>query len=61
MNEIGEETRVRLGAKQTAKGTIQMDITVEAPTTVKAQELFREAMDAYFEEVKARGLETANQ
>ena len=61
MNEIGEETRVRLGAKQTAKGNIQMDLCVEAPTTIKAQALLGEAIDAFFEEVRARGLETANQ
>lgn len=29
---MDEETRVRMGAKQTAKGAIQLDLTAEAPT-----------------------------
>lgn len=53
---MNEETRVRLGAKQTAKGSIQLDITAEAPTVEKAQELLGQAIDALTTEVKARGL-----
>jgi len=53
---MNEETRVRLGAKQTAKGSIQLDITAEAPTVEKAQELLGQAIDALTAEVKARGL-----
>jgi len=58
---MNEETRVRMGAKQTAKGTIQMDLTAEAPTVEKARELLGQAIDALTAEVAARGLSTTNQ
>ena len=60
MEEVGGETRVRIGAKQTAKGAIQMDITAEAPTVEKARELLGQAIDALTAEVEARGLSTAS-
>lgn len=34
-----EETRVRYGLKQTAKGAIQLDITTEASTVEQAERL----------------------
>ena len=45
---MNEETRVRMGVKQTAKGSIQMDLTAEAPTVEQAGELV--------EKVKSHGL-----
>ena len=56
---MNEETRVRLGAKMTAKGSIQLDITAEAPTVEKAGELLGQAIDTLVKEVKARGLSMA--
>lgn len=41
---MNEETRVRLGAKQTAKGTVQLDVTAEAPTVDEAGELLAGAL-----------------
>ena len=58
---MNEETRVRLGAKQTAKGSIQLDITAEAPTVEKARELLGQAIDALTQEVKTRGLSLAQE
>ena len=39
-----QETRVRMGAKQTAKGTVQMDLTAEAPDVETAGDLLSEAI-----------------
>ena len=58
--EIGQETRVRMGAKQTAKGAIQLDLTAEAPTVEKARELLGDAIDALTDEVQKRGLSLAS-
>ena len=58
---MNEETRVRMGAKQTAKGSIQLDIIAEAPTVDEAGTLLGEAIDRLVKEVKARGLQTANE
>lgn len=58
---MNEETRVRIGAKQTAKGAIQLDITAEAPTVDKAGTLLGEAIDRLVKEVKERGLATVDQ
>lgn len=52
-----EETRVRMGAKQTAKGLIQLDLTAEAPTVAKAKELLGEAIDAMTEILAAKGFD----
>lgn len=52
-----EETRVRMGAKQTAKGTIQLDITAEAPTVEKAGELLGKALDTLKAKVQEKGFE----
>ena len=56
-----EETRVRMGAKQTAKGTIQLDITAEAPSVDRAGELLGEAIDRLLTEVRSRNLTTVDQ
>ncbi|KKK68233.1 hypothetical protein LCGC14_2946110 [marine sediment metagenome] len=45
MDGVNTETRVRMGGKQTAKGAIQLDLTVEAPTVDKAAELLSRALD----------------
>ncbi len=55
------ETRVRLGVKQTAKGAIQMDITVEAPNVEDAGELLSGAIDRLKKTVTAKGLKTADE
>ena len=52
-----EETRVRMGAKQTAKGMIQLDLTAEAPTVEKARELLSGAIDALTETLEQKGLQ----
>jgi len=52
-----EETRVRLGAKQSAKGGIQLDITAEASTVEKAGELLGEALDTLKVKLQEKGFE----
>ena len=52
-----EETRVRMGAKQTAKGLLQLDLTAEAPTVEKAEELLGQALDSLVKTVKEKGFE----
>ncbi len=51
-----EETRVRMGVKQTAKGTVQMDLTAEAPTVDEAGELLDGAITKLVEKVRKHGL-----
>jgi hypothetical protein len=58
---LNEETRVRMGAKQTAKGAIQLDVTAEAPTVDEAGTLLGGAIDRLIKEVKARGLQTTDE
>ena len=60
MEGMSSETRVRMGAKQNAKGGIQLDLTAEAPTVEKARELLGEGIDALTEEVKKRGFSMAS-
>ena len=57
----GSETRVRMGAKQTAKGTIQLDLTAEAPTVDEAGALLGAAFDRFMAEVRARGLKLTSE
>ena len=52
-----QETRVRLGAKQTARGTIQLDITTEAPTVDQAGRLMGEAVARLRMELATQGLD----
>ena len=54
---MNEETRVRMGGKQTAKGAIQLDLTVEAPTVDKAAELLGGALDKLVATIKEKGFE----
>lgn len=58
---MNEETRVRLGAKQTAKGTIQLDLTAEAPTVEKAGQLLEDALKTIKEKLSNAGLVTADE
>ena len=58
--EMSQETRVRMGAKQTAKGTIQLDLTAEAPDVETAQRLLGNAVDGIVAEIEKRGLVPAH-
>jgi len=49
------ETRVRMGAKQTGKGAIQLDLTAEAPTVEEAGQLLGDALDKLVATVKEKG------
>jgi len=51
-----QETRVRMGAKQTAKGTIQLDLTAEAPDVATAKALLSTAIDEMLDTIAAKGL-----
>ena len=51
------ETRVRMSAKQTAKGAIQLDLTAEAPTVDQAGQLLGDALDKLVSTVRAKGFE----
>jgi len=51
-----KETRVRYGVKQTAKGTVQLDITAEAPTAGEAEEMLRDGIKRLSGAVKEAGL-----
>ena len=55
-----EETRVRMGIKQGAKGSVQMDLTAEAPTVEKASELLAGALNELKARVKDEGLTLAS-
>jgi len=50
-----------MGAKQTAKGTIQLDLTAEAPTVDEAGALLGAAFDRFMAEVRARGLKLTSE
>ena len=50
-----------MGAKQTAKGAIQLDITAEAPTVDEAGTLLGEAIKRLVKEIKDQGLKTVDQ
>jgi hypothetical protein len=54
--ELQEGTRVRMNFGQNAKGLVQMDITVEMPTTELAKSEGLKAIDAYREICEAKGL-----
>ena len=53
---MDKETRVRMGAKQTAKGTIQMDLTAEAPDVETARKLMYDAIDELLRIIAEKGL-----
>ena len=52
---MDEETRVRMGARQTAKGSIQLDLTTEAPTVERAGQLMEDAIDRLVGLVQEKG------
>ena len=54
---VNEETRCRMGAKLTAKGLIQFDLTAEAPSVEKAGKILGEALDKVIEIVQDKGFE----
>ena len=58
---MNEETRLRLGAKQTAKGGVQLDITAEAPTVGMAEELLKQGFEALKRQIEQAGLKTVDQ
>jgi hypothetical protein len=49
-----------LGAKQTAKGTLQLDITTEAPTVDEAGQLLGKAIVRLKQEIEKQGLFLVN-
>lgn len=50
------ETRIRIGVKQTAKGSIQLDLTSEAPTVDEAIKGLSESIDQVRATVAEKGL-----
>ena len=54
---VNEETRCRMGAKLTAKGLIQFDLTAEAPTVMEAGGILSEALDDVVAIVRKKGFE----
>lgn len=58
---INSETRVRMGAKQTAKGGIQLDLTTEAPSVDEAGKLLGQAIVRLKAEVEENGLHIVGQ
>jgi len=55
------ETRIRMGAKQTAKGAVQLDLTTEATTVDEAGKLMEQAIPRLKEVVAKNGLQTVDQ
>jgi len=55
-----QETRVRMGAKQTAKGSIQLDLTTEAPDVATAKQLLGDAIDQMLATIESKGLVPAH-
>jgi len=54
-----QERRIRLGAKQTAKGTVTLDVTSEAETVEAAAEGLTAAIQEMKKRVTAEGFELA--
>jgi len=50
------ETRIRIGVKQTAKGSIQLDLTSEAPSVAEAIKGLSESIDQVRATVSEKGL-----
>lgn len=48
-----------MAVKQKADGSIQMDLTAEAPTVIRAGELLDEAIDKLLNIVSVKGLKMA--
>lgn len=58
--EVKPEQRVRMNFGMNAKGLVQMDLTVEFPTTEQAYEEASKAIDAYKRICAEKGLTMAN-
>ena len=54
---MNEETRVRMGVKQNAKGTVQLDLTAEAAIVDKAGELLGQALETLKAKIQEKGFE----
>ena len=54
---VNEETRCRMGAKLTAKGLIQFDLTAEAPTVAVAAEMLSNALIELMAVIDSKGFE----
>ena len=54
---VNKETRCRMGAKLTAKGLIQFDLTAEAPTVTEAGQMLTDALEEVLDVVKEKGFE----
>jgi hypothetical protein len=52
---MDEQSRVRMNFAQTAKGFVQMDVTVEFPTVDEAEKEGGRAIDAYRRICAAKG------
>lgn len=59
MLEVKADTRVRMNFGANAKGFVQMDITVEMPTTEEAAAEARKAIDAYKAICTEKGIKLA--
>lgn len=57
--EVKADTRVRMNFGANAKGFVQMDITVEMPTTAEAEAEAKKAIDAYKAICIEKGLKLA--
>lgn len=59
--EVKPDSRVRMNFGMNAKGFVQMDLTVEMPTTEQAKVEAEKAIDAYRAICAAKGLKLADQ
>lgn len=57
---MDEGRRVRMNFGMNAKGLVQMDLTVEMPTTEETKAEAEKAIDAYREICAAKGLKLAD-
>lgn len=58
--EVKVDTRVRMNFGMNAKGLVQMDLTIEMPTTAEAEVEARKAIDAYRAICAEKGLKLAD-
>lgn len=58
-DKVSSERRVRIHFAQTAKGAVQLDVTVEAETAEAASALLEEGLNALQQKVAERGLAIA--
>lgn len=55
------ESRVRINIKTTAKGTAQLDVTVEFATVVESEKALGEAIDSVRKVLSAKGIKEAKE